>query len=174
MRLRALALAVALVAPAATRALEARYDHRELRGFAVEPLLAHDTVAVQGHATRSTWRPSLRLAYGWDALGEGNELFLGVQAPLRSWDDPRREKILLAVDARYRSYFGTERWKTFFELGIWAPIRSRLGVGPLVTLGAAYDFSRFSGLYLDGGFATAFGQARTATFSLSAGAAFRF
>jgi hypothetical protein len=170
----AVAVAFALVVPAAAQGLETRYDHRDLRGFAIEPLLAHDTVAVRGHATRSTWRPSLRLAYGWDVMGEGNELFLGIQAPLTGWNDPRREKVLLALDARYRSYFGTENWKTFFELGLWAPVRSRLSVGPLVTLGAAYDFSRYSGLYFDGGFATAFGQARIATFTFSAGAALRF
>ncbi len=59
-------------------------------------------------------------------------------------------------------------------MGLWAPVRSRLAIGPLVTLGAAYDFSRWTGLYVDGGFATAIGQARVASVSLSAGAAFRF
>lgn len=172
--MRALVVAGALALPALAGALEARYDHRGLNGVLIEPLLAHDTVAVTGHTTRSAWRPALRLAYGWDLLGEGNELFLGVQSALTGWSDPRREKVRLALDARYRSYFGTEQWKTFFELGLWAPVSSRLAVGPLVGLGVAYDFSRTTGLFADAGFATGLGQARIASFTFSAGASFRF
>ncbi|HYD40557.1 MAG TPA: hypothetical protein VEB43_06985 [Anaeromyxobacter sp.] len=172
-RARAL-LVLAALCPTLTAALEPRYDHRDLRGVVVEPLLAHDTVAVSGQPTRSSWRPAVRIAYGWDALGEGNELFLGAQARLAGLDDPDREKVRLALDARYRSYFGTEQWKTFFELGVWAPVSSRLAVGPLVGLGVAYDFSRSTGLFLDGTFATAFGQARIASFQASAGWAYRF
>jgi hypothetical protein len=174
MKLRPLLVVAALLAPVAASALEARFDHRDLRGLVLEPLIAHDTVAVSGHATRSTWRPALRLAYGWDVLGEGNELFLGAQTALTGWSDPRREKVRLALDARYRSYFGTEQWKTFFELGVWAPVSSRFAIGPLLGLGVAYDFSRTSGLFVDGGFATGLGAARIASFSFSAGAAFRF
>ncbi len=169
----AAAMAV-LASPPRSVALEPRYDHRGKSGVLVEPLLAHDTVTVPGEGTRSRWRPTLRLAYGWDVLGEGNELFLGVQSALTGWSDPRRKNLRLAVDARYRSYFGTEQWKTFFELGIWVPVSSRVAVGPLVGLGVAYDFSRSAGLFLDAGFATGLGQARITSFSVSAGAAVRF
>jgi hypothetical protein len=172
-RARALLLLAAIL-PTLAAALEPRYDHRDLRGVVVEPLLAYDTVAISGRPTRSSWRPALRVAYGWDALGEGNELFLGAQARIAGLDDPDREKVRLVLDARYRSYFGSEQWKTFFELGVWAPVSSRLAVGPLVGLGVAYDFSRSTGLFLDGVFATAFGQARIASFSASGGWAYRF
>ncbi len=168
----ALALAAALT-PACVRALEPRYDHRDEQGVTVEPMLAYDVVAVSGHASHSSWRPGLRLAYSTDVLGEGNELFLGVQTAF-SWSDPAREKIRLALDARYRNYFGTEQWKTFFELGLWAPVVSRLAIGPLVTIGVAYDVSRAGGVFVNGGFATAFGGARVASFTASAGAQFRF
>ncbi len=174
MTLRAVLLVAALSIPALPRALEPRYDHRGLNSIVIEPLAAYDTVAVSGHDARSSFRPTLRLAYGWDLLGEGNELFFGVQTALSSWSDPEREKVHLALDARYRSYFGTEQWKTFYELGIWAPVSSRLSIGPLVTLGVAYDFSRRTGLFVDGGFFTGLGQARIASFALSAGIAFRF
>lgn len=176
-RVRALLVLAAIcpaLSPGLTEALEPRYDHRDLRGIVIEPLLAYDTVAVSGRPTRSSWRPSVRIAYGWDPLGEGNELFLGAQARLAGFDDPDREKVRFALDARYRSYFGTEQWKTFFELGVWAPLSSRLAVGPLVGLGVVYDFSRSTGLFLDGVFATAFGQARIASFQASAGWAYRF
>jgi hypothetical protein len=142
-------------------------------GVLVEPMVAYDVVAISGRATSSSWRPGVRLAYGWDVLGEGNELFLGAQTAF-SWSDPRNDKIRLALDARYRSYFGTEQWKTFFELGLWAPVSSRLAIGPLVTIGVAYDLSRWTGVFVDGGFQTGFGQARIASFTGSAGAHFRF
>lgn len=168
------ALLLLLALPAVASALEPRYDHRDLRGIVVEGVFARDSVAVSGKATRSSWRPALRVAYGWDVLGEGNELFVGMQGRLASFEDPERQKVRLALDVRYRSYFGTERWKTFFELGVWAPVSSRLGVGPLLGVGVAYDLSRTTGVFLDGGFATAFGQARIATLSASAGWAYRF
>jgi len=171
---RALPLLAVLLPFTGAGALEPRYDHRGEQSIAVEPMLVHDTVAITGHTTRSTWRPTLRVAYGWDLLGDGNELFLGLQSALSGFSDPAREKILLAVDARYRSYFGTEQWKTFFELGVWAPLRSRLALGPLVTLGVAYDFSRYSGLFVDGGFATGLGGARVASFNASVGGQIRF
>ncbi len=171
-RLR-LAAVLAALAPACGLALEPRYDHRDQQGVMVAPMLAYDIVAVSGRATQSSWRPGLRLAYSRDVLGEGNELFLGIQTAF-SWDDPDREKIQLALDARYRSYFGTEQWKTFFELGVWAPLASRISIGPLVTIGVAYDLSRSGGFFVDGGFATAFGQARIASFTMSAGGQFRF
>jgi hypothetical protein len=171
--LRALATLAAAV-PALAAALEPRFDHRDEHGITVETLVAHDTVAVSGRATRSAWRPSLRLAWGFDASGEGDELLLGVQGALRSWDDPDDQRVSLGLDARYRAYFGTEELKTFFDLGLWAPVLSRLAVGPLVGLGVAYDFSRSGGVYVSGAFATGFGQARVATFSASAGAQLRF
>jgi hypothetical protein len=168
-----LAVALAALAPAAASALEPRYDHRDTQGVVVEPMMAFDSLAISGRATHASWRPGLRVAYSWDVLGEGNELLLGAQTAF-SWSDPRREKIWLALDARYRAYFGTEQWKTFFELGLWAPVSSRLAIGPLVTVGVAYDFSRWTGLFVDAGFETALGQARIASFTASAGAQLRF
>jgi hypothetical protein len=168
----AAALLAALV-PASAAALEPRYDHRDTQGILVEPMTAYDTVAISGRPTHSSWRTGMRLAYGWDVLGEGNELFLGAQTAF-SWSDPERHKLRLALDARYRAYFGTERWKTFFELGLWAPVSSRLAIGPLVTIGVAYDFSRWTGVYASAGFQTAIGQARIASFPVSAGVQVRF
>ena len=168
-----LALALAL-APVLAAGLEPRFDHRDQSSLTAETLLAHDTVAITGQPTRSWWRPALRLAYGFDPLGDGNEVFLGIQSALSSWSDPARGKVRVAIDARYRAYFGLDEWKTFFELGLWAPLASRLAVGPLATLGVAYDLSRAGGFYADAGFATGLGAARIATFTLSAGGQVRF
>lgn len=170
---RALA-AIALLVPALGAALEPRFDHRDTHGLFAEAVLAYDTVARSGHASASSWRPAGRVGWGLDVSGEGDEILLGAAVALRSFDDPAGERVLLGVDARYRGYFGTEELKTFFEIGAWAPLRSRLAAGPLVGIGAVYDFSRFAGMYLCGSFATAFGEARIASLSVALGAHLRF
>lgn len=167
----AAALALAL-APRSAAALEPRFDHRDEQGPFAEVLLAHDTVAASGLST-SRWAPALRVAYGIDLTGEGDELVVGAQ--VRPWQaDPDRRLVRAAVDVRYRAYFGIDEWKTFFEAGLWAPVASRLAIGPSVGIGAQYDFSRAGGVYAGAGFATAFGEYRVAAFTLSAGAQLRF
>jgi hypothetical protein len=173
-RLLLLGCALAALAPVGASALEARFDHRDQAGVVLEPLLAHDSIAISGRATKSFWRPALRLAYTWDPTGDGNELAVGIQLPLRTWHDSRRYQVLQALDARYRAYFGTDELKTFFDVGLWAPLASRLAIGPMVGIGAAYDFSRAGGVYAQGSFATAFGQARIASLSFSVGGQLRF
>ena len=169
---RALLLA-ALLLPIRAAALEPRFDHRDLHGPVVELLGAYDSVAGQAEAN-GAWRPALRAGWGFDVAGEGSELVAGAEVALRSWDDPARERVLVAASARYRMYFGTEELKTYFELGLFAPLRSRLAAGPLVGLGAVYDFSRASGVFLGGQFASAFGDGRIVSFALLAGVQLRF
>ncbi|HEX9307796.1 MAG TPA: hypothetical protein VF894_09925 [Anaeromyxobacter sp.] len=166
-------LAAALLLPAAAGALEPRFDHRDLHGPLVEVLESYDSLAVSGR-THAARRPALRLGWGFDVAGEGNELVAGAEFALRSWDDPERQRVLVAANTRYRVYFGTEELKTFFELGLFAPLRSRLAVGPLVGLGLVYDFSRASGVFVGGQFASAFGNGRVVSFALLAGAQLRF
>lgn len=171
---RAAALAAALAFPAAAAALEPRFDHRDTHGPFAELSFSHDTVARSGAPTVSSWRPAARIAWGFDVSGVGDDLIVGATAALRSFDDPDRGRVLLALDARYRGYFGTEELKTFFDLGAWAPLKSRLAIGPLAGLGLSYDFSRWTGIYATGTFATAFGQARIASFGAAVGGQVRF
>lgn len=170
--LRALALALTLL-PAAAGALEPRFDHSDSHGPVVELLGAHDTVSVGGR-TYQAWRPALRAGWGVDVTGEGSELIVSADVALKSWSDPGGHDVLLSTSARYRGYFGTEEWKTWFEAGIFAPLRSRLEVGPLVGLGVIYDFSQDVGVFAGMEFATAFGDGRTVSFSGLAGWQFRF
>ena len=149
---RALVAAAGLL-PVVAGALEPRFDHRDSHGPVLELLGAYDSVTASGQTT-STWRPTLRAGWGFDVSGEGSELIAAADVALRSHDDPRRERVLLAASARYRTYFGTEEWKTFFEAGLWAPVRSRIGVGPLVGLGIVHDFSREGGVFLGAEFAS--------------------
>jgi hypothetical protein len=172
-RAAALVAAALLVVPAVPAALEPRFDHRDTQGPLVELFLAHDTVAVSGEPTESSWRPALRLAYGFDVSGVGDELIVGGSGSLRDWDEDR-ERVDFALDARYRAYFGTEELKTFFDVGVWSSVRQRFAIGPLVGLGLAYDFSRAIGAFASGLFSTGFGGARIASFGASAGLQLRF
>jgi hypothetical protein len=169
---RLAALLAAALVPGAAGALERRTDHRDTHGPWIEALLAHDTVTPEGEDARGRWRPALRAAWGFDVSGEGDELSLGIQGSPGS--DPDGSHVRLALDARYRGYFGIDAWKTFFDVGIWAPVSSFVSVGPLVGLGVAWDPSRAAGVYLAGTFATAFGEARAATFTIGLGAQLRF
>lgn len=170
----AVPIALALLAPLPAAPLEPRFDHRDMHGPTIEALVARDTVARSGGGSASSWRPSIRLGWGLDALGEGDEVLLGATVALHDLDDTAAERVLLAIDARYRAYFGTEEAKTFFDVGVWAPLRSIVAAGPLVGLGFQYDLSRSGGLYAAGSFATAFGEVRVASFALSVGAQLRF
>jgi hypothetical protein len=170
----AAALLLALAVPEAGAALEPRYDHRDTHGAIAELLVAHDTLARSGAPTASSWRPAARVGWGFDVSGVGDDLLFGATLALRSLDDPERERVLASLDVRYRGYFGTEELKTFFDVGAWAPLRSRTAVGPLAGLGVVYDLSHYTGLFAAASFATAFGQARIASFEAGIGAQLRF
>jgi len=168
-----LAAALGAAAPLGAGALEQRWDHRDQHGPLAEVLILHDTVAEAGRPTESFWRPALRLAYGLDVTGEGGELFLGVQvAPSSS--DPVRQGERVAVDARYRGYFGLEEWKTFFEAGLASTVATRFSIGPLLRIGVQYELSRAVGFFAAAGFSTAFGEMRIASAGGSVGAQLRF
>jgi hypothetical protein len=166
-------LALAVAFPAAATALEPRFDHRDTHGPVVETLVARDTVARSGRGSATSWRPALRAGWGFDVTGEGSELILAADVALRS-RDPERERVLVAASARFRGYFGTEELKTFFEVGAYAPIRSRAAGGPLIGLGLIYDFSTRGGMFAATEFATAIGAARIFSLAFLAGAQLRF
>jgi hypothetical protein len=169
-----LALLVALLGvPRAAAGLEPRFDHRDQQGVLAELGVVRDSVVVGGLNTPSVY-PTLRLAWGFDLSGEGDELQLGGTLRLASWSDPEGVKLLAAVDGRYRAYFGSEELKTFVEIGAWAGLATPLVVGGLAGVGLAYDPSRSWGAFLAARFAGGFGQARVASVSLAAGAQLRW
>ena len=172
--LRSLVLAAALVtAPLAAAALEPTYGHEDAHGPVVELLLLHDTVVANGVTTHA-WRPALRAGWSVDVTGSGGELLVAGDVALRSWDDPEKGRVLASASARYRGYFGTEEWKSWFDAGLWAPLASHFAVGPLVGVGLMYDFSNAAGVFAGAEFATAFGQARVVSFGALCGFQLRF
>lgn len=162
-----------LLRAAPATALEPRFDHRDQQGVLAELGYARDSVVFGGTAHPSE-RLALRVAWGFDLSGEGDELQLGGTARLGSWSDPGREKCLYGVDARYRAYFGYEELKTFVEVGLWGNLASRLAVGGLAGLGLQYDPSRAWGLYAAARFSGGYGEARIASLNLTTGAQLRW
>lgn len=167
-------LALFVAAPLAAGALEPRFDHRDQQGLLVALETWRESVAVSGKPTLAEVRPRLRLGWGFDLSGEGDELILGGAVRLADWRDPEGQRFLHGLDARYRGYFGTEELKTFFEVGLWAELQNRLVVGPAVGLGLSYDPSRAWGAFLSLHFGTAFGEARVASLGASVGVQLRF
>lgn len=170
----ALALAVALATvPLGASALEPSFGHEDAHGPVLELAALHDTVVADGVTTQS-WRPAVRGGWGFDVTGSGGELLLLADVALRSWSDPDRTRVLASVSARYRGTFGTDEWKTWFEAGLWVPIASRPGIGPLAGIGAMYDFSAGGGVFAGLEFATAVGDGRTVSFGAVAGVQLRY
>jgi hypothetical protein len=169
-----IAVAVAFLSPLAVRALEPRFDHRDQQGVEVSLGYGRESVAVSGQPTWTGERPTLHVAWGFDVSGEGDELLFGSGVRLSGWSDPEGSRVLVSADSRYRGYFGTDELKTFFEVGLWVSLASRLSAGPLVGLGLAWDFDRTYGVFAGGQFATSLGQSRVAGFQASAGFQYRW
>ncbi len=165
----AILAALALAEPAG--ALEPRFDHREEDGIFAEMGASRDTVSAGGLSATEVV-PSLRLAYGADLVGDGSELSLGVV--LRLGASGGAGRIRHAGDLRYRGYFGTDEFKTFFDVGLWVPFSTRWAIGPRVGLGAIYDFDRRLGIYLSVGFGTGFGEMRVVALEAGAGIHWRW
>jgi hypothetical protein len=173
---RGLGLALLLAAglsPRPATALEPRFDHRDQWGLLAELDLARDSVVKDG-LTNPSFRTALRLGWSLDVSGEGDELQLGASLRLGGLEDPEGTRILAAVDARYRAYFGLEEFKTFVEVGLWASLASPKSLGALVGVGLAYDPSRDWGLYVSAQFNGGYGQARVSSVGLNAGAQLRW
>lgn len=169
-----LGVLAALCLPASARSIEPRFDHRDQRGVLAELGFVRDSVTTGGGVTVSASRPLLRVAYGFDLSGQGDELLLGASSRLDAWGDHRPEMLRLALEARYRGYFGTEELKTFFEVGLGVPVSPKLAIGPRVGLGAIYDFGRSGGICASAAFATGLGQVRLAAFEFTVGGQIRW
>lgn len=164
-------LAVLAVAAFPAEALEPRFDHRDMAGILVEVGGVRDTVTADGLST-SRSAAALRLAYGADLMGDGNEVALGAALRLGSASGPGGLKY--SLDLRYRGYFGADELKTFFDVGVWAPFSTRWAVGLRAGLGVIYDFGRTAGIYVSIGFGSAFGQIRAVALEAATGLQWRW
>lgn len=172
--LRLAAVAAAVLLPLGAQGYEPRFDHRDQRGVVAALEVWREAVAVTGQPTFTEVQPRLRLGWGFDLSGEGDELILSGMARLGDVTEDDRARFLTGLDARYRGYFGTEELKTFFEVGLWVELQSELAIGPQAGIGLAYDPNRSWGAFLSLHFGTAFGQARIASLGASVGVQFRY
>jgi len=135
--------------------------------------LSRDSVVASG-LTNPSNRLALRIAWGLDVSGEGDELQLGGTVRLGDRADPAHVKVLYTLDARYRAYFGSEELKTFVEIGLWSSLASRLALGGLAGVGLAYDPSRAWGVHAAVQFSGAFGEARVTSVGVGSGVQLRW
>jgi hypothetical protein len=163
-----------LTAGPAASALEPRFDHRDQQGVLLAVEGWRESVAVSGRPTVAEIQPRLSVAWSRDVSGEGDELVLGGSVRLGAWDDPSGLHFLAGLNARYRGYFGTEELKTFFEVGLWSELKSRLALGPEVGVGVGYDPNRAWGGFISAHFGTGFGDARIASIGATVGVQLRY
>jgi hypothetical protein len=163
----------ALLVPAVAGALEPRFDHRDQQGPTVEGLYARD-FTWSGSSSGSSQRGAVRVAWGFDPTGDGDELFFGTTLSVLDGEGTSRDRVKLTLDTRYRVCVGTEEFKTLFDIGLWGSVAERVAVGPLVGLGFMYDFSRNFGVFTSGFLGAGIGQSRIVSFGGGAGLQFRY
>jgi hypothetical protein len=168
------ALLAALVLPAAAGALEPRFDHRDQQGPSVEALFARDFTWSGSASTKSALREAVRVAWGFDPTGDGDEILLGVAISTFVGPSIDDDRVRLAFDARYRVYVGSEEFKTLFDFGLWGSARDQFLVGPLAGVGVEYDFNRNIGLFTNVFIAAAVGDGRIVSFGGGLGFQYRF
>lgn len=165
---------IALLSPALAGALEPRYDHRDQQGPVVEALYARDVLWSSANETESAQRGAVRVAWGLDPTGDGNELFFGATFTVLQGSGATTDRLKLVFDTRYRACLGTEEFKTILDLGLWASAADRVAVGPLVGIGFMYDFSRNIGLFTSGFLSAGIGQNRVVSFGGGVGVQVRY
>lgn len=154
-------------------ALEPRFDHRDQQGPTAELVYAKDIVWRGSTDATTSSRGGVRVAWGFDPTGDGNELFFGSTLTVLD-EGGEGEQLRLTFDARYRACVGTEELKTLLDVGLWGSASDRVAVGPMVGLGFIYDFSRNFGLLASGYLAAGVGERRVVSFGGGIGAQFRY
>lgn len=167
-------LLAALLLPTAAGALEPRFDHRDQQGPSVEALAVRDFTWSGSATSKSTAREAVRVAWGFDPTGDGDEVLLGATFSPFVGPSVENDRVRLAFDARYRVYVGSEEFKTLFEFGLWGSARDRFLVGPLAGVGLEYDFTRNIGLFSNIFIAAGVGDGRIVSFGGGVGIQYRF
>jgi hypothetical protein len=163
-----------LLGPARGSGLEPRFDHRDQQGPTVEVLAVKDVLWHGSTTSTSPVHGVVRVAWGFDPTGDGDEVFLGGTFTAVEGRSPGTDRVRLTLDARYRVCLGTEELKTLIEIGIWGSAADRFAVGPLVGFGLIYDFSRNVGLLTSAFLGAAFGESRIVSYGGGLGVQFRF
>jgi hypothetical protein len=167
-------LVTALLVPARNAALEPRYDHRDQQGPTAEALVVKDFLWRGSTDATNALRGAVRVAWGFDPAGDGDELFVGAVVTTVDGAATGGDRVRLTFDARYRACLGTEELKTLLEVGLWVSAADRVAAGPLVGFGLIYDFSRDFGMLASVFLGAGIGQSRIVSFGGGIGAQYRF
>jgi hypothetical protein len=168
------AAALVLTLPGLAGALEPRFDHRDQQGPTAEFLVAKDFLWRGSSNSGTALRGAVRVAWGFDPAGDGDELFFGATFSTFHGAATGDDRVRLTFDARYRACMGTEELKTILDVGIWGSAADRVAVGPLVGFGLIYDFSRNFGMLTSAFLGAGIGESRIVSFGGGLGVQYRF
>jgi hypothetical protein len=168
------AVVLSAILPALALGLEPRFDHRDQQGPTAEALVVKDVLWGRSGGASSALRGAVRVAWGLDPTGDGDEVFLGATLAAVDGDSTGNDRVRLTFDARYRACLGTDELKTLLDIGLWVSAADRIAVGPLVGFGLMYDFSRNFGLLTSAFLGAGIGQSRIVSFGGGLGLQFRF
>lgn len=166
--------ALALLSPALAAGLEPRFDHRDQQGPVAEALVVRDVLWTGSTTASSATRGAVRLAWGFDPSGDGDEILVGGTLGVLEGANSGRDRVRWTVEGRYRVNVGTDELKTLLEVGLWGSASDRTVFGPLLGLGLMYDFSREFGLFTSAFLAAGIGEGRVFSFGGGAGLQYRF
>lgn len=161
MRRAAILLSMFVALPALA---EERLDHRGALGLSIAGGVEHASVLLLSNAPTQAdanrWLLELDPSF---AVGtEGNELV----ATLRFLRGPDSGA---ALGFAYRSYFGRDEWKTYFQGGLKADTSPYFGIGPAGLLGVMYELTPLAGVYAQAGLSFEAGHGLRVGFEGSAG-----
>jgi hypothetical protein len=168
------AVVLSAILPALAVGLEPRFDHRDQQGPTAELLAAKDVIWHGSSTSTNPLRGAVRVAWGFDPAGDGDEVFLGATFTALNSGTSADERVRLTFDARYRACLGTDELKTLLDIGIWVSAADPVAVGPLVGFGLMYDFSRNFGLLTSAFLGAGIGQSRVVSFGGGMGFQYRF
>jgi hypothetical protein len=166
--------ALSLLAPALAAGLEPRFDHRDQQGPIAEALVVRDVLWTGSTAASSATRGAVRIAWGFDPSGDGDEILVGGTVSVLEGTNSGRDRVRWTVDTRYRVNVGTDELKTLLEVGLWGSASDRTVFGPLLGLGLMYDFYREFGMFSTAFLAAGIGEGRVFSFGGGVGIQYRF
>lgn len=147
-----------------------RLDHRGQPSLVAGAVLEHLIVDRAGEDVETGTGIAAEVAWGVPLNDEGGEGFLGVRGGAGFDGGEAR----LSPFALYRSYYGDEAWKTYFDVGAFVRIEPAWGGGARLGFGLQYDPTEHLGVFAGLGGGIAFGDGLQANVDFQSGLQLRF
>lgn len=136
-RLLVLSLSLLTAAASATE----RLDHHGAVGLLIGSGLDYRSQALPDNSTYVGFYLPVDFGGTYNVGDDSNELVLAIRGELFG------PSFVGAIYGGYRSYFGQDAWKTFFDLHLRADVVPQFTVGPRMGFGAQFDPHALFGIY---------------------------